>query len=52
MAAAAAAWMATACLGLAFIETMVAKARLLRVPALLGAGSAIALIGLLSRAFS
>ncbi len=51
-AAAIAVWMGAACLGLAFIETMVAKVRLLRVPVLLGAGSAIALIGLLSRAFA
>jgi hypothetical protein len=51
-AVATAFWMGAACLGLAFIETMVAKVRLLRVPVLLGAGSAIALIGFLSRGFA
>ncbi len=51
-AAVAAVWMGAACLGLAFIETMVAKIRLLRIPVLLGVGSAIALIGLLSRTFA
>jgi formate hydrogenlyase subunit 4 len=44
-------WMGAACLGLAFVETMVAKVRLLRIPVLFGVGTAIALIGLVSRAF-
>lgn len=51
-AVATAAWMGAACIGLAFVETMVAKVRLVRIPVLLGAGSTIAMIGLLSRAFA
>ena len=43
-----AAWILLGCLGLAAIETASAKARLLRVPGLLGFGSLIAGIGLVS----
>ena len=43
-----AAGVAVLCLALAVIETAQAKMRILRVPALLGAGSLLALVGLLS----
>lgn len=51
-AIATALWIPALCGGLALVETVVAKMRLLRVPALLGAGSAVAVIGLVSRALS
>lgn len=41
-------WLVAGCLGLAVAETRMAKMRLLRVPVLLGSGSLIAALGLLS----
>jgi len=41
-------WLLVGCVGLAVTESVVAKARLLRVPVLLGLGSMIATLGLAS----
>jgi formate hydrogenlyase subunit 4 len=42
-------WLVLGCLGLALTETILAKARLLRLPALLGAATAVAGLGLVTR---
>lgn len=49
--AAIAACVVALCMALAVVETLVAKARILRVPALLGVGFAVCVIGLASAVF-
>jgi formate hydrogenlyase subunit 4 len=41
-------WLVTLCAGLALVETLVAKMRILLVPRLLGVGAAVALLGVVS----